>query len=109
MRKKVQLKSIVRNAPGGSPSPFSSDGFSFDPKSISVFSPVEGAKDKKPGDIFGAEALARSRAHYNRSKVLGFINEVRFHRSFRNQALKIFCYFIAPGVVVALLVLLGII
>lgn len=109
MRRKLHQKSAARNTPAGAPSPFSPDGFSFDPKSISVFTSSNGSKEKRPGDVFGAEELAASRANYNRSKFVGLLQRAKYHRSFRNQGLTIFLYFVGPGVLVALLVFLGLI
>lgn len=109
MKKKVHQKSAARNTPAGAPSPFASGGFSFDPKSISVLTSSTGAKEKRPGDVFGADELAASRANFNRTKFVGIIRRARYHRSFRNQGLTIFLYFVGPGVLVALLVFLGLI
>lgn len=109
MRKKFHHKSAARNSPAGAPSPFASGGYSFDPKSISAFTNSSSTKERRPGDVFGADELAASRATYSRSKFVGLIRRAKYHRSFRNQGLTIFLYFVGPGVLVALLVFLGLI
>lgn len=88
--------------------PFEDGGFSFDPKKITVYTPVN-KRDRRPGDLFGATDLNRSRILLEQTRVASIYRAVRYSRSFRSRAMPIFLMFFLPGVIAAVLLILGVI
>jgi hypothetical protein len=88
--------------------PFEDGGFSFDPKKITVYAPVN-KRDRRPGDLFGATDLNRSRSLLEQTRVASIYRALRYNKSFRARAISIFLMFFLPGVIATVLLMLRII
>lgn len=88
--------------------PFDDGGFSFDPKKITVYSPLK-KRDRRPGDVFGSSDLNRSRSLMQQSKAASIYRAIRYSKGFRSQALPIFLFFFLPGLIAAILLFFGVI